>query len=152
LGMGLGYLSMRSLRKDAPDQALALMAAAGSFAAVSAIFGSPVIGAVIVIEAAGLGGGMLSVVLLPGLLSAGVGSLVFIGLGSWSGFSTSAWALSPFPLQPFGGPSWGNFAWTIALSLAVAAVTFAIVELARWSRRLVLTRLFLFTVAAGLAV
>jgi H+/Cl- antiporter ClcA len=152
LGMGLGYLAMRSLRKDAPDQALALMAAAGSFAAVSAIFGSPVIGAVIVIEAAGLGGGMLSVVLLPGLLSAGVGSLVFIGLGSWSGFSTSAWALSPFPLRPYGGPSWGNFAWTIVLSIAVAAVTFAIVELARWSRRLVLTRLFLLTVAAGLAV
>jgi hypothetical protein len=150
--MGLGYLAMRSLRKDAPEQALGLMAAAGAFAAISALFGSPVIGAVIVLEAAGLGAGMLSVVLLPGLLSAGIGSLVFIGLGSWSGFSTSAWALSPFPLEPFGGPSWGNFAWTIVLSLAVAVVTFVIVAVARWSRRLVTTRLFLFTVAAGLAV
>ena len=43
------------------------MAAAGSFAAVSSIFGSPVIGAVLIIEAAGLGGPTLPLVLLPGL-------------------------------------------------------------------------------------
>ena len=47
------------------------MAAAGSFAAVSTIFGSPVIGAVLIIEATGLGGAMLPLVLLPGLLAAG---------------------------------------------------------------------------------
>src|SRR5205809_600394 len=62
LGLGLGALAMGLIRKDAPQQALALMAAAGSFAAVSTIFGSPVLGAVIVIEAAGLGGAMLPVV------------------------------------------------------------------------------------------
>jgi hypothetical protein len=33
LGMGLGFLAVRQLKKDAPDQAVALMAAAGSFAA-----------------------------------------------------------------------------------------------------------------------
>ncbi len=152
LGLGLGYLAMQTLRKDAPDQALALMAAAGSFAAVSAIFGSPVLGAVIIIEAAGIGGAMLPVVLLPGLLAAGIGSLVFIGMGSWSGLSTSAWALVAFPLAPFGGPTWGNFAWTIVLSLAVAVVTFVILQLARWSKRIVDTRLLLFTILAGLAV
>ena len=41
LGVGLGILSMKLLKKDAPDQVLGLMAAAGSFAAVSTIFGSP---------------------------------------------------------------------------------------------------------------
>ena len=41
---------------------------------------------------------------------------------------------------------------TIALSLAAAVVTFAILELARWSKRLVETRPFLLTVGAGLAV
>jgi H+/Cl- antiporter ClcA len=40
LGMGLGALAMRLARKDAPDQALALMAAAGAFAAISSLFGS----------------------------------------------------------------------------------------------------------------
>jgi H+/Cl- antiporter ClcA len=152
LGLGLGALAMRSLKKDAPDQAVGLMAAAGSFAAVASIFGSPVIGAVLILEAAGLGGPTLPLVLLPGLTAAGIGSLVFIGLGSFSGFSTSAWALSPFPLPSFGGPGWGDFAWTILLSFVAAVAVFAILELARWSKRLVEQRLFLLTIAAGLAV
>ena len=41
LGIGLGTIAMRLVKRDAPDQALGLMAAAGSFAAVSSIFGSP---------------------------------------------------------------------------------------------------------------
>jgi chloride channel protein, CIC family len=152
LGLGLGILAMQRVRRDAPEQALSVMAAAGSFAAVSAIFGSPLIGAVIIIEAVGLGGAMLPVILLPGLMAAGIGSLVFIGLGSWSGLSTSAWALSPFPLPPFDGPGWGDFGWTILLAVGVAVVTVFIVELGRWTKRVVETRLFLFTIVAALAV
>ena len=152
LGMGLGILAMRLVRKDAPQQALGLMAAAGSFAAISTIFGSPVIGAVVIIEATGLGGPILPLVLLPGLLAAGIGSLVFIGLGNWSGLSTSAWELSPFPLPPISGPGWGDFGWTILLALAAAVAVFAIVQGARWAKRLVETRLFLLTIAAGLVV
>jgi hypothetical protein len=143
---------MRLVNRDAPEPVLGLMGAAGSFAAISSIFGSPVIGAVLIIEASGLGGPTLPLVLLPGLTAAGIGSLVFIGLGSWSGFSTAAWALSPFPLARFGGPSWGNFGWTVLLSLGAALSVFAIVELARWSKRLVEQRPFLLTIAAGLAV
>ena len=152
VGLGLGTLAMRLVRRDAPEQAVGLIAAAGSFAAVSAIFGSPVIGAVLVIEAAGLGGATLPLVLLPGLLAAGVGSLVFIGLGSFSGFSTAAWQLSPFPLPPFGGPGWGDFGWTIVLAIATAIAVFAIMELARWAKRVVDQNPFLLTIAAGLAV
>ena len=152
LGMGLGILSMRLVKRDAPQQAVGLMAAAGSFAAVSTIFGSPVIGAVILIEATGLGGPILPLVLLPGLLSAGIGSLVFIGLGSWSGFSTSAWQLSPFPLEPFAGPGWGDFGWTVLLSLALAILAFAIMELARWTMRVVQIRPYPLMAGAGIVV
>jgi H+/Cl- antiporter ClcA len=152
IGMGLGALVTRSVRRDAPEQAIMLMAAAGSFAAVATIFGSPVIGAVLIIEATGLGGAVLPVVLLPGLLSAGVGSLVFIGLGSLSGLSTSAWALSPFPLQHFAGPGWGDFGWSILLAVAAALVVFAIMELARWAKLLVQMHTFAFTIVGGLAV
>ena len=152
IGMGLGILAMRLIRRDAPEQALALMAAAGSFAAISSIFGSPVIGAVIIIEAAGLGGEMMSLVLLPGLISAGVGSLVFVGLGSFSGFSTSAWALTPFPLPPTGGPGFGDFLWTIVLALGAAVVTFAIMGLGLRLKHIVERSIFPLTVAAGLAV
>ncbi len=152
LGAGLGYLAMGLVKRDSPKQALTLMAAAGSFAAVSTIFGSPVIGAVIIIEATGLGGAVLSLVLLPGLLAAGIGSLVFIGLGSWTGLSNSAWALTPFSLPPFGGPSASDFFWTIVLALATAVAVFAILELARWTKRLVEVRTFTLTIAAGLVV
>ena len=152
LGQGLAILSVRLLRRDVPEQALGLLAAAGSFAALASVFGSPLIGAVLIIEAAGLGGAILPVVLLPGLLAAGIGSLVFIGLGSWSGFSTSAWSLGPFPLPHFGGPGWGDFGWTIVLALVAAVVAFAIMELGRWAKRVVDLKPLLLTVAAGLAV
>jgi H+/Cl- antiporter ClcA len=148
----LGTIAMRLVKRGAPEQAVGLMAAAGSFAAVSSIFGSPVIGAVLIIEAMGLGGPTLPLVLLPGLLAAGVGSLVFIGLGSFSGFSTAAWSLSPFPLPSFGGPGWGDFGWTIVLAVAAAVIVFAIIALARGAKRLVEHRPLLLTIAAGLAV
>jgi len=152
LGMGLGILAMRLVKKDAPDQVLGLMAAAGSFAAISSLFGSPVVGAVILIEAAGLGGPTLPLVLLPGLLSAGIGSLVFIGMGSWTGLSTSAYALSPLALPAFSRPDLGDFGWTIVLAVAAAVVTFVIVELAKWGKRAVAPRPFLLTIAAALVV
>ena len=121
LGMGLGGLAMRLARKDAPDQALALMAAAGAFAAISSLFGSPVVGAVIIIEATGLGGATLPVILLPGLLAAGIGSLVFIGMGSVTGLSAAAYSLSPLALPAFSKPDFGDIGWTIALAIATAA-------------------------------
>jgi chloride channel protein, CIC family len=152
LGMGLGALAIRLARKDAPDQLLALMAAAGAFAAISSLFGSPVVGAVIIIEATGLGGATLPVILLPGLVAAGIGSLVFIGMGSVTGLSTSAYALAPLALPAFSKPDWGDVLWTIALAIAAAVVTFVIVELAQYSKRLVAARPLLFTVAAALAV
>ena len=152
LGTGLGILAMSRIRRDAPQQVLSLMAAAGSFAALASVFGSPVIGAVVIIEAAGLGGPNLPVVLLPGLMAAGIGSLVFIGLGSWSGFSTAAWSLSPFPLPSYGGPGWGDFAWTVLLAIVVAVATFGVMELARLVLRVVQTRMFELTIVAGLAV
>ena len=152
VGTGLGILTVSLLRRDAPNQVLALMAAAGAFAAVSSIFGSPVIGAVLIIEATGLGGPTLALVLLPGLVAAGIGSLIFIGLGSWSGFSTAAWSLSPFPLPAYGGPGFGDFGWTVLLSIATAVTVFGVLELARLVLRFVRTRRFVLTIAAGLAV
>jgi H+/Cl- antiporter ClcA len=152
LGTGLGSLAIRLARKDAPDRVRALMAAAGSFAAIASLFGSPVVGAVIIIEAAGLGGATLPVILLPGLLAGGVGSLVFIGMGSLTGLSTSAYALSPLALPTFSHPNWGNFGWTIALAIAVAVVTFMIIELAQLAKGLVARRPLLLTTAAALVV
>ena len=84
IGGGLGILSIRLLRPDAPPQATEVIGAAATFAAVAFLFGSPLIAAVMLIEAAGLGGSKLKIVLVPGLLASGIGSLVWIGMGSWT--------------------------------------------------------------------
>jgi H+/Cl- antiporter ClcA len=75
LGTGLMLLAVQRSRRDVPDQAGMVLAAAGSFAALATVFGCPVVGAVIIVEAAGLGGPTLPLVLLSGLLAAGIGSL-----------------------------------------------------------------------------
>ncbi len=126
---GLGILAVRSARKDAPDQVLALIAGAASFAAMSSLFGSPIVGAVIIIEAAGLGGATLPVILLPGLLAAGIGSLVFIGMGSLTGLSSSAYAVAPLSLPKYHAPTVSAFAWTIVLAATVAVGIFAIARI-----------------------
>ena len=123
LGSALGLVSIRMLRRDAPDQVQTVVAAAGTFAAMSLIFASPLIAAVILIEATGLGGPRLRLILLPGLLAAGIGSLVSTGMGSFTGLSTSAYALDAVQLSPFGRPHIANFGWTIALAITVAACT-----------------------------
>jgi H+/Cl- antiporter ClcA len=123
LGGGLGVIAIRRARSDASDQVVTVVAAAGSFAAISFIFSSPLVAAIIMIEVSGIGGPRLPLVIVPGLLAAGIGSLVALGMGSFTGLNTSAFALGAVPLPAFGHPHAGNFAWTIALSIAIAAVT-----------------------------
>jgi H+/Cl- antiporter ClcA len=117
LGSGLGALAMRLAARDAPDQAVAVVAAAGSFAAIGALMGSPLLAAFLLLEAAGLGGAMVSVVLLPGLLAAGIGSLVFIGLNALTGFGELSLALPGLP--PVGHPTVTWFLYAIAFGLVL---------------------------------
>ncbi len=122
LGSGLAVLTIGLARRPVPQSALMVVGASGSFAALSFIFASPLIAAVILIEAAGLGGAKLPLILIPGLLAAGIGSLVSIGFGSFTGLSSSAYALGRLDLPMFKHPTGGQFGWTIALALAIAVV------------------------------
>jgi len=128
LGGGTALLTIKLARRQMPQQAVLIIGAAGSFAAVSFIFASPLIAAVLLIEATGIGGARLPVVLLPGLLSAGIGTLVAIGMGSFTGLSTSAFALGPLTLPHFGHPDIAQFGWTIALAIVVAVVARALMQ------------------------
>jgi H+/Cl- antiporter ClcA len=152
LGSGLGVLALRLVRRDAPQRSMAVMAAAGSFAAIATIFGSPVVGALIIIEAAGLGGPTLPLLLLPGLLSAGIGSLVFIGMGSLTGLSTAAYAITPLSLSAYSHPGAGAFAWTVLLAATAALVVHLCLRLGRAAKRVVVTWPFFVVPAAGLVV
>jgi H+/Cl- antiporter ClcA len=126
LGGGCTVLVLTQLKKDAPQRALLVLGAAGSFAAISMIFESPVVAAVLVIEATGLGGPTLPLVLLPGLLSAGMGSLTFIGISHWTGLDTSAYSMSPLSLPDFPAPTWADIGWSVLLAVAAAVVVFGV--------------------------
>jgi len=152
LGSGLAILAVRLARRDAPPELVTVMAAAGSFAAMSFLFEAPVIAAVILIEASGIGGKQLPLVLLPGLLASGIGSLVSIGMGSFSGLSTSAYAIGTLSLPAFGRPTFVDFGWTIALAIAVAAACVAIVLLGRRVQPMVMSRPFVLIPVAGAVV
>ncbi len=123
IGTGVAVLAVSLARRDTPPQALQIIGAAGAFSALSFIFDSPLIAAVILIEATGIGGQRLRLILVPGLLAAGIGTLVSLGMGSFTGLSTSAYALPPLALTAFGHPDVTEFGWTIALAVVVALVT-----------------------------
>src|SRR5919201_1067582 len=152
LGGALGLLAMRLINKDAPNQVGAVMAAAGMFAAVSLIFASPLIAAVLMIEVSGIAGARLTLILIPGLLAAGIGSLISIGMGSWTGLSTSAYALDALSLPTFPRPAFTDFLWTVPLAVAIALVTFVIFRAALAAERLVTPRPFVLLPAIGLVV
>jgi H+/Cl- antiporter ClcA len=152
LGSGGAVLLVRLTRRPTPPQALLVIAAAGSFAALSFIFDSPLIAAVILIEATGIGGARLPMVLVPGLLAAGIGTLVSIGLGSFTGLSSSAYALSALPLPHFGHPTIAEFGWTIALAVAIALATRVVMSGGLSTSRVVSRRVLLFVPVIGLVV
>ena len=150
LGAGLAGSAVRLARRPVPAQATAVVAAAGSFAAVSTLLGSPLLGAFLLMEASGLGGPTLGLVLVPGLVAAGVGSLIFIGLDAWTGLGTFSLALPDVP--PFAQPDLAQFGWALVIGLVAAVVGTGIRRLALALRPHVERRLLLATPLAGLAV
>ena len=152
LGAGLAVAIVKLARREAPSQLLLIVGAAGSFAAMSFVFSSPIIAAVILIEATGLGKSRLPVVLLPGLVGSGIGSLVSLGMGSFTGLSSSVYALAPLSVPAFAHPTAANFGWTIALALAVAVIAHLIRTGGLLTHRLVTPRPIVALAICGLAV
>ena len=127
-----------------------MVAAAGSFASISTLLGSPLLGAFLLMEASGLGAGMLEIVLLPGLVAAGVGSVVFIGLGTWTGLGTVSLAIPNLPV--FSKPDAAEFGWALVIGVLAAPVGAGIRWLALFLRPHVERRMVLVTSLVGLAV
>ncbi len=126
IGGGLAALTVHLLRKDVPPMALTIMASAGSFAAISTLLGSPVLGAFLIMEAAGIGGMTLSLVALPGLLASGIGALVFVGMNSWTGLGSFSLALTSVP--PAVDPTLASMLWALPVGAAGALLGWLI----RW--------------------
>ncbi len=152
LGAGLALLTLRLSKREQPPQVPVLMAAVGSFAAMTSLFGNPVIAAVVIIEAAAIGGARQRLVLLPGLLGAGVGTLVTLGLGSFTGLSTSAYAITALVLPSFPRPDLADFGWTIALAAVVGAGARLLMHGGLRTERLAVRRPFLVPPVVGVLV
>lgn len=150
IGGGLGAWAVRLLKRDAPAQAVALIGVAGSFAAISTLLGSPLLAAFLLMEIAGLGGAMTSLMLVPGLLAAGIGSLVFVGLDSLTGLGTTSLAIPDLP--PVRDPTIAEFGWAVVIGVAAAVLGTGIRRLGQGLRPGVERRLLLATPAMGLLV
>ncbi len=150
IGSGMGVLAVHLLKKDAPATALAVIGAAGSFAAVSTLLGSPLVGAFLLMEAAGLGGPMLGVILVPGLLAAGIGALIFVGLDDWTGYGTFALAIPNLP--PFKSPDGAELLWAVGIGLAAALLGVCIRWMGLFLQPIIERRKVLLTSLGGLAI
>jgi H+/Cl- antiporter ClcA len=150
LGGGLGVLAVRLAKRDAPPRTAAVIGAAGSFAAISTLFGSPLLGAFLLMEATGLGGATMELVLLPGLLAAGVGSLVFLGLNAWTGWGTFSLAIPNLP--KFTRPDSAEFGWALVIGVAGALLAVGIHRLALFLRPHVERRMVLLMPVVGLVI
>jgi chloride channel protein, CIC family len=150
IGTGLGVLSLRLARRDVPETARMVIGVAGSFAAVSTLLGSPLVGAFLLMEAAGVGGPLLGVVLIPGLLAAGVGALIFVGLDAWTGFGTFSLAVPNIPV--FGTPDLAQFFWALGIGIGAAVLGTAIRRLALALQSVVEPRRILVTPVLGLVI
>jgi H+/Cl- antiporter ClcA len=101
IGGGIGALIVRLVKKDAPAQAVLVIGAAGSFAALSTLLVNPLVGAFLLLEAAGIGGGMVL-----------------------TGFGTFSLAIPHIPAAHT--PTGGEFLWAVGIGLAAAVVGTAI--------------------------
>lgn len=139
----------RLVRLDQREQSV--LAMAGSFSAISALF-SPLVAGMLLLEAGGALGSALLPILLPGLVAAAVGYLIFVGLGDWGGLDETTFVVPDLPVYQ------GTHVLDLLVALVVGVAAALLVTLVRRAavsvgdrgeRRLGAARLL---IAGGLAV
>jgi H+/Cl- antiporter ClcA len=95
LGSAVGIAVTGFVRLNAREAQV--MGTAGSFSAISALFDGPLVAGMLLLETGvGLGAALVPA-LLPGLVAAAVGYVIFIGLGNWGGLGTTALGVPGLP-------------------------------------------------------
>ena len=148
LGGGLVLLCRDLMRSPATPQSTALLGVAGAAAAIAAVLGNPLVAAVLLIEVAGVGGKQLFALILPALLSSGVGNLVFTGFGRWTGLQTGSLALqlhAPSPRLEAGG-----VLWSLPMAVAIGVLMHLVLASGRLTAAFVSARIMSRTVLCAL--
>ncbi|HEY1485072.1 MAG TPA: chloride channel protein, partial [Micromonosporaceae bacterium] len=104
----------------------------------------------LLMEITGLVGATESVVLVPGLLGAGIGALIFTGLGHLTGRGTFSLAIPNLPAA--GRPTWPELGWAVAVGIAAALLCWLIRRTALSTRGTVERYTVPMTIVIGLAV
>ena len=146
IGGGLALLAIRRTKSAGDTTAATIISAAGAAAAISAIFGNPLVAAVIFLEILGLGRRRTMLVVIPCLVASGVGALLFTGLGRWTGLEIGA--LSIPDLEPTR-LAVADVVWALPLAAVTAVVSWAVFRLGRRTARLAARHLMATTVGAG---
>jgi H+/Cl- antiporter ClcA len=118
LGGGLALLAANRTRLAQSPPGLKLLAAAGSTAAIATVLGNPLVAAVLMLEVVGFAGRQVMLVMLPCMVSAGIGSVIFTGMGSWTGIDVPSLTVSGLPST---GLDWPDLLWAVPISVLVAA-------------------------------
>jgi len=90
------------------------------------------------------------VVLVPGLLAAGIGTLVFVGLDAWTGLGTFSLAIPGLP--HFSRPDVAEFGWALAIGAVAPFIGWGIRWLGRHLHTYAERQPLLLLPLAGLAV
>jgi H+/Cl- antiporter ClcA len=97
-----------------------VLAMAGSFSAISALFGGPLVGGMLMVEG-GLGmGAALLPIILPGFVAAAVGYLIFVGFGDWGGLEAQGLVVPNLP--PYNGTHLADLIVAILVGILAALV------------------------------
>ena len=130
LGLGLGAATVRLVTLEQTEAHL--LALAGAFAAIAALFGGPLVAAFLLFEVTAASGTIpaqaLGRALLPGFVAAGTGALVFTGINDWPGLHVSELALQSLPA--YDTVRIADLAWCIPLAAGIAIVVVAARHLA----------------------
>jgi len=152
LGLALGAFATRLARVEQTQAQL--LALAGAFAAIAALFGGPLVAAILLFEVSAASGAVpsqaLGRALLPGFVAAGTGALVFTGVNDWPGVHTSSLALPAVPA--YETVRVADLAWCIPLAVAIAVVVVVMRQLAHQVATRAGRRPDVALVAAGLLV
>jgi H+/Cl- antiporter ClcA len=147
MGSGLALLAVKWTKAADDANAAALIAAAGSAAAISTIFGNPLVAAIMFLEVVGLARRQTMLVVLPCLVSSGVGALVFTGLGDWTGLDIGALTIPDVELAHLVV---ADLVWALPVAAVVAVAMWVVFMIGRKTASLASSRTMATTVVAGL--